>query len=262
MRFLKSRRKSTSERKGKKQKLFKEETSSIENAAADSETFSPVIRTWETVREQQKLHVSHSTEPEQSALPQIRTRQPQTASMPADTESVKPDASQPPLPDIKSKQKYIAAQQPTQVTPVQTNPQQAAREMIRGNAKLCQPALTNETVPAPASRNAASDKTCSRPETGATGFCKKAEDQNGPESENQGCRTCRKSAAKQSVDSSSKAGRNCHSQRAVASGYSNQSGESCKGSRKEGSCGQSWQRQKSWSRRLAQAARWLFPLLW
>ena len=145
-------------KKRKKQKLFKEETSSIENAAADSETFSPVIRTRETVREQQKLHVSHSTEPEQPVMPQIRTRQPQTASMPADTESVKPDASQPPLPDIKSKQKYIAAQQPTQVTPVQTNPQQAAREMIRGNAKLCQPALTNETVPAPASRNAAPTK--------------------------------------------------------------------------------------------------------
>ena len=145
-------------KKRKKQKLFKEETSSIENAAADSETFSPVIRTRETVREQQKLHVSHSTEPEQPVMPQIRTRQPQTASMPADTESVKPDASQPPLPDIKSKQKYIAAQQPTQVTPMQTNPQQAAREMIRGNAKLCQPALTNETVPAPASRNAAPTK--------------------------------------------------------------------------------------------------------
>ena len=145
-------------KKRKKQNLLKEETSSIENTIADSETFSPVIRTRETVREQQKLHVSHSTEPEQSALPQIRTRQPQTASMPADIEPTKPEVPQPPLPDIKSKQKYIAAQQPTQVTPVQTNPQQAAREMIRGNAKLCQPALTNETVPAPASRNAAPTK--------------------------------------------------------------------------------------------------------
>ena len=145
-------------KKRQKQNFLKEETSGIENTITDSETFSPVIRTRETVREQQKLHVSHSTEPEQPVMPQIRTRQPQTASMPADTESVKPDASQPPLPDIKSKQKYIAAQQPTQVTPVQTNPQQAAREMIRGNAKLCQPALTNETVPAPASRNAAPTK--------------------------------------------------------------------------------------------------------
>ena len=145
-------------KKRKKQHLLKEEASGIEDMLTDSETFSPVIRTRETVREQQKLHVSHSTEPEQPVMPQIRTRQPQTASMPADTESVKPDASQPPLPDIKSKQKYIAAQQPTQVTPVQTNPQQAAREMIRGNAKLCQPALTNETVPAPASRNAAPTK--------------------------------------------------------------------------------------------------------
>ena len=145
-------------KKRQKQNFLKEESSGIENTITDSETFSPVIRTRETVREQQKLHVSHSTEPEQPVMPQIRTRQPQTASMPADTESVKPDASQPPLPDIKSKQKYIAAQQPTQVTPVQTNPQQAAREMIRGNAKLCQPALTNETVPAPASRNAAPTK--------------------------------------------------------------------------------------------------------
>ena len=137
-----------------KQNFLKEEANGIENITADSETFSPVIRTRETVREQQKLHVSHRAEQEQPVMPQIRTRQPQTASMPADTESVKPDASQPPLPDIKSKQKYIAAQQPTQVTPVQTNPQQAAREMIRGSAKLCQPALTNESVPVPASRNA------------------------------------------------------------------------------------------------------------
>lgn len=145
-------------KKRKKQNLVKEETSSIGNAAADSETFSPVIRTRETVREQQKLHVSHSAEQEQPVMPQIRTRQPQTASMPADIEPTKPEVPQPPLPDIKSKQKYIAAQQPTQVTPVQTNPQQAAREMIRGSAKLCQPALTNETVPVPASRNVAPTK--------------------------------------------------------------------------------------------------------
>lgn len=97
-------------KKRKKQNLVKEETSSIGNAAADSETFSPVIRTRETVREQQKLHVSHSAEQEQPALPQIRTRQPQTASMPADIEPTKPEVPQPPLPDIKSKRKYIAAQ--------------------------------------------------------------------------------------------------------------------------------------------------------
>ena len=145
-------------KKRQKQNFLKEESSSIENTITDSETFSPVIRTRETVREQQKLHVSHSAEQEQPALPQIRTRQPQTASMPADTESVKPDASQPPLPDIKSKQKYIAVQKPTQVTPVQTNPQQAAQKMIQGNVKLCQPALTNETVSVPASRNVAPAK--------------------------------------------------------------------------------------------------------
>ena len=145
-------------KKRKKQNLLKEEASSIENTIEDSETFSPVIRTRETVREQQKLHVSHSAEQEQPALPQIRTRQPQTASMPADIEPTKPEVPQPPLPDIKSKQKYIAAQQPTQVTPVQANPQQAAREMIQGDIKLCKPALTNETVPVPASRNVAPAK--------------------------------------------------------------------------------------------------------
>ncbi len=91
-------------------------------------------------------------------MPQIRTRKPQTVSLPADAESVKPDTPQPPLPDIKSKQKYIVTQQPTQITPVQANPQQAAQKMIRGNVKLCQPALTNETVPVPASRNAAPTK--------------------------------------------------------------------------------------------------------
>ena len=90
-------------------------------------------------------------------MPQIRTRQPQIASMLANAESVKPDVPQPPLPDIKSKQKYIAAQQPTQVTPVQANPQQAVRQTgmkaAHGEPKLCQPTLANETVTMPASRN-------------------------------------------------------------------------------------------------------------
>ena len=145
-------------KKRKKQKLFKEETSSIENAAADSETFSPVIRTRETVREQQKLHVSHSAEQAQPALPQIRTRQSQAVSLPVDVEPTKPEGLQPPLPDIKSKQKYIAAQQPTQVTPVQANPQQAAREMIQGDIKLCKPLFANETAPLPTGKNAAPAK--------------------------------------------------------------------------------------------------------
>ena len=142
----------------KKQHLLKEEASGIEDMLTDSETFSPVIRTRETVREQQKLHVSHSAEQEQPALLQIRTRQPQTASMPADIEPTKPEVPQPPLPDIKSKQKYIAAQQPTQVTPVQANPQQAAREMIQGDIKLCKPLFANETAPLPTGKNAAPAK--------------------------------------------------------------------------------------------------------
>ena len=149
-------------KKRQKQNFLKEESSSIENTITDSETFSPVICTRETVREQQKLHVSHSTEPEQSALPQIRTRQPQAVSMHANTESAKPDAPQTLLPDIKSKQKYIAAQQPTQVTPVQANPQQAVRQTgmkaVRSESKLCQPSLANETVPVPTSRNVAPTK--------------------------------------------------------------------------------------------------------
>ena len=145
-------------KKRKKQHLLKEEASGIEDMLTDSETFSPVIRTRETVREQQKLHVSHSAEQAQPVMPQIRMRQPQAVSMHANTESAKPDAPQPSLPDIKSKQKYIAAQKPTQATPVQANPQQAAHKMIRGNMKLCQPALTNETVSVPASRNVAPAK--------------------------------------------------------------------------------------------------------
>ena len=144
-------------KKRKKQNFLKEEASSIENTIEDSETFSPVIRTRETVREQQKLHVSHSAEQEQPALPQIRTRQPQTASMSADIEPTKPEVPQPPPPDIKSKQKYIAAQKPTQVTPVQANPQQAVRQTgmkaAHGEPKLCQPTFANETVTMPASRN-------------------------------------------------------------------------------------------------------------
>ena len=149
-------------KKRQKQNFLKEEATGIENITADSETFSPVIRTRETVREQRKLHVSHSAEQEQPALPQIRTRKPQTASMPADIEPTKPEVPQPPLPDIKSKQKYIAAQQPTQVTPVQANLQQAARQTgmkaAHGEPKLCQPTLANETVTMPASRNVAPTK--------------------------------------------------------------------------------------------------------
>ena len=148
-------------KKRKKQNLLKEEASSIENTIADSETFSPVIRTRETVREQQKLHVSHSAEQEQPVMPQIRTRQPQAAFMRAKTESVTPDTPQTLLPDIKSKQKYIAAQQPTQVTPVQANLQQAARQTgmkVAHGAKLCQPTFANETVTMPASRNVAPAK--------------------------------------------------------------------------------------------------------
>ena len=149
-------------KKRQKQNFLKEESSSIENTITDSETFSPVIRTRETVREQQKLHVSHSAEQEQPALQQIRTRQPQSVSLPANTEPVTPDAPQPSLPDIKSKQKYIAAQQPTQVTPVQANLQQAARQTgmkaAHGEPKLCQPSLANETVPVPTSRNVAPTK--------------------------------------------------------------------------------------------------------
>ena len=144
--------------KRQKQNFLKEESSGIENTITDSETFSPVIRTRETVREQQKLHVSHSAEQEQPVMPQLRTRQPQAASMRANTESVTPDTPQTLLPDIKSKQKYIAAQQPTQVTPVQANPQQAAREMIQSDIKLCKPLSANETAPLPTGKNAAPAK--------------------------------------------------------------------------------------------------------
>lgn len=134
-------------KKRQKQNFLKEESSGIENTITDSETFSPVIRARETVREQQKLHVSHSAEQEQPVMPQIRTRQPQAASMCANTESVTPDTPQTLLPDIKSKRKYIAAQQPTQVTPVQANPQQAIRKPSHSGVKLCKPEPASEIVP-------------------------------------------------------------------------------------------------------------------
>ena len=145
-------------KKRQKQKFLKEESSGIENTITDSETFSPVIRTRETVREQQKLHVSHSAEQAQPVMPQIRMRQPQAASMRANTESVTPDTPQTLLPDIKSKQKYIAVQKPAQVTPVQANPQQAAQKMIQGDMKLCKPLFANETAPLPTGKNAAPAK--------------------------------------------------------------------------------------------------------
>jgi len=149
-------------KKRKKQHLLKEEASGIEDMLTDSETFSPVIRTRETVRKQQKLHVSHSAEQAQPVMPQIRMRQPQTASMRANTESVTPDTPQTLLPDIKSKQKYLAAQQPTQVTPVQASPQQAAQQAgkkaVRGEQKLCQLSLAKETATAPTGKNVAPTK--------------------------------------------------------------------------------------------------------
>ena len=171
-------------KKRKKQHLLKEEASGIEDMLTDSETFSPVIRTRETVREQQKLHVSHSAEQAQPVMPQIRTRQPQAVSMHANTESAKPDAPQTLLPDIKSKQKYIAAQQPTQVTPVQANQQQAVRQTgrraVRGESKLCQPTLTNETVPAPASRNVAPAKPARLQKQARPAFVKKQKTKTAP----------------------------------------------------------------------------------
>ena len=91
-------------------------------------------------------------------MPQIRTRQPRTAFMPADIEPMRPNAPQPPLPDIKNKWKYIAAQQPTQITPAQATPQRAAREMIQGDIKLCKPLFVNETDPLPTGKNAAPAK--------------------------------------------------------------------------------------------------------
>ena len=82
--------------------------------------------------------------------------------MRANTESVTPDTPQTLLPDIKSKQKYIAAQQPTQVTPVQASPQQAAQQAgkkaVRGEQKLCQLSLAKETATAPTGKNVAPTK--------------------------------------------------------------------------------------------------------
>ena len=173
-----------------KQNFLKEEANGIENITEDSETFLPAVRTRETVREQQKLHVSHSAEQEQPVMPQIRTRQPQTASMPADIEPTKPEVPQPPLPDIKSKQKYIAAQQPTQVTPVQANPQQVVRQTGRkamhGKQKLCQPALTNETVPVPMSRNVAPTKPARVQKQARPAFVKKQKIKTAPKAKIKG----------------------------------------------------------------------------
>ena len=62
------------------------------------------------------------------------------------------------LPDIKSKRKYIVAQQPTQVTPVQTNPQQAIRKPSHSGVKLCQSEPASEIVPEVTGKNAAPAK--------------------------------------------------------------------------------------------------------
>ena len=173
-----------------KQNFLKEEANGIENITADSETFSPVIRTRETVREQQKLHVSHSAEQAQPVMPQIRMRQPQTASMRANTESVTPDTPQTLLPDIKSKQKYLAAQQPTQVTPVQASPQQAAQQAgkkaVRGEQKLCQLSLAKETATAPTGKNVAPTKPARVQKQARPAFVKKQKIKTAPKAKIKG----------------------------------------------------------------------------
>ena len=250
-------------KKRKKQNLLKEETSGIEDMLTDSETFSPVIRTRETVREQQKLHVSHSAEQEQPALPQIRTRQPQTASMPADIEPTKPEVPQPPLPDIKSKQKYIAAQQPTQVTPVQANPQQAVRQTgmkaAHGEPKLCQPTLADETVTMPASRNVAPAKPARLQKQARPAFVKSRRSKqprkrksSPPHLPQKPCPAKRRQLLQSRLQLSSAKGRY----------FGIRQSKRRKPQRKPERrfCGQSRQRQKSWSRRLARARR-RFPLL-
>ena len=187
-------------------------------------------------------------------MPQIRTRQPQIASMLANAESVKPDVPQPPLPDIKSKQKYIAAQQPTQVTPVQASPQQAAQQAgkkaVRGERKLCQPSLANETVPVPTSRNVAPTKPARVQKQARPAVVRKQKIKTAP---NQIRHTCCKSPAQQSVGGCSQAGRNCPPQRAGASGYGDQNGEGSKRGWKESpacNCGSGRKAGRSdWCRR-------------
>ena len=253
-------------KKRQKQNFLKEEATGIENITADSETFSPVIRTRETVREQRKLHVSHSAEQEQPALPQIRTRQPQTASMPADIEPTKPEVPQPPLPDIKSKQKYIAAQQPTQVTPVQANLQQAARQTgmkaAHGEPKLCQPTLANETVTMPASRNVAPTKPARVQKQARPAFVKsrrskqprKRKSSPPPHLPQKPCPAKRRRLLPSRPQLSSAKDRCFGIQRSKLRKLQR------KPERK--SCGQSRQRQKSWPQRLVQAVRRQFPLSW
>lgn len=112
----------------KKQDISKRNATDIGNAARDSETVLPAIRTREAVREPETLRVSHTPKPERTAKPQI--------------------------PDIKEKQTYIARQMSTQITPVQIDPQIAARQSIHSNEKLCQPSWASEIVSAPADKTA------------------------------------------------------------------------------------------------------------
>lgn len=135
----------------KKQDISERKATGIDSAARDSETVLPVIRTREAVREQENLHVSHTPEPKQMSAPQ-------TSSMPTEVESVKAEISQPSLPDIKSKQIYIATQQPTQVTPVQIDPQAAAKPVAHNNIKSCQPLQAGEVVSALADKTVLSAK--------------------------------------------------------------------------------------------------------
>lgn len=184
--------------------------------------------------------------------------------MRADIEPTKPEVPQPPLPDIKSKQKYIAVQKPTQVTPVQANPQQVVRQTGRkamhGKQKLCQPALTNETVPVPMSRNVAPAKPARVQKQARPAFVKsrRSKQHQTPKSSpphlpQKPCPAKRRRLLPSRPQLSSAKGR-C---------FGIQQSKRPKPRKRLGrrSCGQSWQRQKSWSQLSAQAARLLFPLL-
>ena len=75
-------------KKRQKQHLLREEASSIGSAAADSETFLPVIRTREAVREQREFRVSYSAD--KPAAPQAAARQAVLESVPGESERWQP----------------------------------------------------------------------------------------------------------------------------------------------------------------------------
>ena len=94
-----------------KQNFLKEEASNIKNTSADSEIFSPVNHTRETVRKQREFRISHSTD--KPVVPQTVARQAAPESVPGESEQWQPTSKHEIVPALASRN--VAPTKPARV---------------------------------------------------------------------------------------------------------------------------------------------------